>query len=110
MCIRDRGNTIADFNQRIKEIAAAYGLQVIDVHNCGMEVYELNHYTSDGTHPVSYTHLDAYKRQLSTYPFPLFFEEWDLPISEVAKAWDNKGDIVIGNDVWIGYELSLIHI
>ncbi len=20
------------------------------------------------------------------------------------KAWDNKGDIVIGNDVWIGYE------
>ena len=41
---------------------------------------------------------------LSTYPFPLFFEEWDLPISEVAKAWDNKGDIVIGNDVWIGYE------
>lgn len=25
----------------------------------------------------------------------------------MAAAWDNKGDIVIGNDVWIGYE-SLI--
>lgn len=49
--INEKGNTIADFNQRIKEIAAAYGLPVIDVHNCGMEVYELNHYTSDGTHP-----------------------------------------------------------
>lgn len=42
-------------------------------------------------------------KSLSTYTFPLFFEEWDLPKSEVASAWDNKGDIVIGNDVWIGY-------
>ena len=50
---------------------------------------------------------------LSTYPFPLFFEEWGLPVSEVTSAWDNKGDIVIGNDVWIGYEaviLSGVHI
>ncbi len=50
---------------------------------------------------------------LSTYPFPLFFEEWDTPISEVRKSWDNKGDIVIGNDVWIGYEaviMSGVHI
>lgn len=22
----------------------------------------------------------------------------------VADSWDNKGDIIIGNDVWIGYE------
>lgn len=41
---------------------------------------------------------------LSTYPFPIFFEEWDLEIKDITKAWDNKGDIVIGNDVWIGYE------
>lgn len=41
---------------------------------------------------------------LSTYPFPLFFEEWGLDKSEVASAWDKKGDIIIGNDVWIGYE------
>ena len=41
---------------------------------------------------------------LSTYPFPLFFEEWGLSKSHVTDAWDNKGDIVIGNDVWIGYE------
>lgn len=50
---------------------------------------------------------------LSTYPFPLFFEEWGLPISEVTTAWDNKGDIVVGNDVWIGYEaviMSGVHI
>lgn len=41
---------------------------------------------------------------LSTYPFPLFFEEWGLERQNVTQAWDNKGDIVIGNDVWIGYE------
>lgn len=41
---------------------------------------------------------------LSTYPFPLFFEEWGLEKRNVAESWDNKGDIVLGNDVWIGYE------
>lgn len=45
---------------------------------------------------------------LSTYPFPLFFEEWGLDIGHVTDAWDNKGDIVIGNDVWIGYEAVIM--
>lgn len=40
---------------------------------------------------------------LSTYPFPIFYEEWGLDIKDVASAWDNKGNITIGNDVWIGY-------
>lgn len=47
-------------------------------------------------------------RSLSTYTFPLFFEEWDLSKSEVASAWDNKGDIIIGNDVWIGYDAVIM--
>ncbi len=47
-------------------------------------------------------------KSLSTYTFPLFFEEWDLPKSEIATAWDNKGDIVIGNDVWIGYDAVIM--
>ena len=45
---------------------------------------------------------------LSTYPFPIFFEEWGLNVKDVATAWDNKGDIVIGNDVWIGYEAVIM--
>lgn len=45
---------------------------------------------------------------LSTYPFPIFFEEWGLEHENVADAWDNKGDIVIGNDVWIGYEAVIL--
>ena len=47
---------------------------------------------------------------LSTYPFPIFFEEWGLPIdcASIAKAWDNHGSITIGNDVWIGYEAVIL--
>lgn len=47
-------------------------------------------------------------RSLSTYPFPLFFEEWGLDRKDVAASWDNKGDIVIGSDVWIGYEAVIM--
>lgn len=47
-------------------------------------------------------------RSLSTYPFPLFFEEWGLDRAHVPQAWDNKGDITIGNDVWIGYEAIIL--
>lgn len=45
---------------------------------------------------------------LSTYPFPLFFEEWNLDYKNVVDSWDNKGDIIIGNDVWIGYEAVIM--
>lgn len=47
-------------------------------------------------------------KSLSTYTFPLFYEEWKLEKSDVATVWDNKGDIVIGNDVWIGYEAVIM--
>ena len=45
---------------------------------------------------------------LSTYPFPIFFEEWNLDVKDITNAWDNKGNIVIGNDVWIGYEAVIL--
>ena len=45
---------------------------------------------------------------LSTYPFSIFFEEWNLDVKDIKNAWDNKGDIVIGNDVWIGYEAVIL--
>ena len=47
-------------------------------------------------------------RSLSNYPFPIFFEEWQLDKRNITSAWDNKGDIVIGNDVWIGYEAVIM--
>ena len=45
---------------------------------------------------------------LSTYPFPIFYDEWGLEGKNVADAWDNKGDIALGNDVWIGYEAVIL--
>lgn len=45
---------------------------------------------------------------LSTYPFPLFFDDWELEKNNVSEAWDNKGDIIVGNDVWIGYEAVIL--
>ena len=45
---------------------------------------------------------------LSTYPFPIFFEEWGLPVEDIPRAWDNKGDIVVCSDVWIGYEAVIL--
>lgn len=47
-------------------------------------------------------------KSLSTYTFPLFYEDWELEKSNVVSAWDNKGDIVIGNDVWIGFEAVIL--
>lgn len=45
---------------------------------------------------------------LSTYPFPLFFEEWGLEKNDITESWDNKGNIIIGNDVWIGFEAVIL--
>ncbi len=47
-------------------------------------------------------------KSLSTYTFPIFFDEWELDSKNVKSAWDNKGDIIIGNDVWIGYEAIIM--
>ena len=40
----------------------------------------------------------------TTYPFKIFGNEFDqLPLLS-----DNKGDTVIGNDVWIGYDVTIM--
>ena len=41
-------------------------------------------------------------------PSPFFTSEWGLDGKNVADAWDNKGDITLGNDVWIGYEAVIL--
>lgn len=48
------------------------------------------------------------QRSLSTYIFPVLFEEWDLDVNRIPEAWDNRGDIIVGNDVWIGYEAVIL--
>lgn len=55
-----------------------------------------------------FTSANHTMRSLSSYPFPIFFEEWGLDQKDITDAWDNKGDIVVGNDVWIGYEAAIL--
>ena len=47
-------------------------------------------------------------QSLANYTFPIFFDEWDLDAKDICDALDNKGDTVIGNDVWIGYEAVIM--
>lgn len=47
-------------------------------------------------------------KSLSSYTFPIFYEEWGLDTAHITEAWDNKGDIIIGNDVWIGYDAVIM--
>ncbi len=43
---------------------------------------------------------------ISTYPFAIFGEGWQQAMA--GKTYPNKGDIEIGNDVWIGYNATIM--
>jgi len=43
---------------------------------------------------------------ISTYPFPIFGNGWETSMDKLMEL-PSRGDTIIGNDVWIGYE-SLI--
>jgi len=43
---------------------------------------------------------------LSTYPFAIFGNGWEKAMD--GKSYPQKGDINIGNDVWIGYNATIM--
>lgn len=38
----------------------------------------------------------------------MFYEDWGLECENLCQAWDNRGNIVVGHDVWIGYEAVIL--
>lgn len=42
---------------------------------------------------------------ISTYPFSIFQKGWEIVAPE---AWPHKGDTMVGNDVWIGYNATIL--
>lgn len=48
-------------------------------------------------------------RRFSTYPFEIFGAGWEVPES-TADAWreDLRGDTVVGDDVWIGTQATIL--
>lgn len=45
-------------------------------------------------------------KSLSTYPFAIFGNGWENAMD--GKTYPQKGDITIGNDVWIGYNATIM--
>ncbi|MEZ4911878.1 MAG: CatB-related O-acetyltransferase [Saprospiraceae bacterium] len=43
---------------------------------------------------------------LTSYPFAIFGNGWEAAMDN--KSYPNKGDIFIGNDVWIGYNATIM--
>jgi virginiamycin A acetyltransferase len=43
---------------------------------------------------------------ISAYPFAIFGEGWEGAMN--GKAYPTKGDTIIGNDVWIGYDATIM--
>lgn len=43
---------------------------------------------------------------ISTYPFEIFGNGWENAMK--TKSYPHKGDIIIGNDVWIGYNATIM--
>ncbi|WP_339753582.1 CatB-related O-acetyltransferase [Algoriphagus aquimarinus] len=43
---------------------------------------------------------------ISTYPFAIFGNGWEKSMK--GKSYPNKGDLVIGNDVWIGHNATIM--
>ena len=52
---------------------------------------EVRFVMNGGSHPTTW---------LTTYPFPIFGHGWE---SAMPASWPNRGNTVVGNDVWIGY-------
>jgi virginiamycin A acetyltransferase len=43
---------------------------------------------------------------ISTYPFAIFGSDWSKAME--GKSYPQKGDTVVGNDVWIGYNATIM--
>ncbi len=48
-------------------------------------------------------HLTA---SISSFPFAIFGEDWSHAMDE--KSYPSKGNTIIGNDVWIGYNATIM--
>lgn len=57
---------------------------------------EVRFIMNGGNHPTDWC---------TTYPFPIFGDGWEAAMPD---AWPNRGDTVVGNDVWIGYGATIM--
>lgn len=45
-------------------------------------------------------------QSISSYPFAIFSHDWQNAMKD--KTYPNKGNTIVGNDVWIGYNVTIL--
>ena len=78
------------------------------LYNFGSERLIIGKFCAIATH-VKFI-MNAANHQLdgiSTYPFPIFGQGWEIGMDRLM-ALPSKGDTIIGNDVWLGYEAVIL--
>lgn len=45
-------------------------------------------------------------KSISSYPFAIFGEDWKNAMND--RSYPTKGDTIVGNDVWIGYNATIM--
>jgi virginiamycin A acetyltransferase len=45
-------------------------------------------------------------QSISSYPFAIFGHDWQNAMKD--KTYPNKGNTIVGNDVWIGYNVTIL--
>lgn len=46
------------------------------------------------------------QESISTFPFAIFGDDWKEAIK--GKSYPSKGDTIVGNDVWIGFDATIM--
>ena len=107
MCIRDRFSSVLPGVQD--------SVLTINIYSRDASLFISDIMLNEGTTPVSYTHLDVYKRQAVSLLSDLttLVETWDIPV-ETGVFSDTAPDkylvLVPLSDTFAVHALSLIHI
>lgn len=64
-------------------------------------------YCSISTEVIIFTGREHRKDWVTTYPFPAFFDQWP-EAKDIAECETTKGDVIIGNDVWICHGVTIL--
>lgn len=99
-------NTIKRINSKVKNkyvITGQYTYGKPQVINFGEGCYlKIGKFCSISSKVTVFLNSEHRIDWISTYPFPFFSTKW-TNAENISDYAINRGDVIIGNDVWIGY-------
>lgn len=82
-----------------------YGIpKVLKWAVCGVSKLKIGRFCSIAPNVTIFLGGEHRKDWITTYPFPALWEE----AKSIKRCAYNKGDVIIGNDVWIGYGAMIL--